>query len=253
MQKSLTTSALFLASITGLAQAQATNGIDSQNIKLSGSTEIPGTNLEPGNYTFSVEDRLTDRAIVRINRNDKDEHYLLLAVPNPEIKSNASNGLVYYTEAGSGSQAIRGWKCASCSSGLEFVYPKLEAVKITGESAQAVLAVDPSSDKLPENLSPDDMKVVTLWLLAPKKISADHHGEGVDAKKYVAAASVSGNPASSDTKAVQTATAELSPAAVPERKTLPHTAGHTSEIGLGGLFALLAAFGLKVTKRRLIA
>jgi len=253
MKNSLTTSALMIASITSLAQARATTGLDSQDIKLSGPAEIPGTDLQPGDYTFSVEDRLPDRAIVRINRSDNKEHYLVLAVPSPAINGKSSNGLVYYSKSDTGSRIIRGWKCGSCSSGLEFVYPKLEAVKITGESAQSVLAVDPSSDKLPENLSQDDMKVVTLWLLAPKRISADHHGEGVDAKKYVASANVKTNTHSSTPKNVETASAEVSPAAVSGIKTLPHTAGHTTEIGLGGLLALLAAFGLQFTKRRSIA
>ncbi len=247
MKNSLTTSALLLASLTGYAQARAINGADAQDVKLSGPTEIPGSDLQAGDYTFSVEDRLPDRAIVRINRSDKDEHYLVLAVPSSTIKSKSSDGVVFYTTSEAGAKAIRGWKCASCSSALEFVYPKLEAVKLTGSSAQPVLAVDPTSDKLPENLSADDMKVVTLWLLAPKTITADHHGEGVDAKKYVAAENVQ------PTATVETASAEVNPTVVPREKSLPHTAGYTSEIGLSGLFAVLAAFGLQFTKSRRIA
>ncbi len=67
---------------------------------------------------------------------------------------------------------------------LEFVYPKLEAAKISRESGESVLAADPESDKLPVNLSADDTKVVTLWLLSPKRVTADHRGEGLTAEKY---------------------------------------------------------------------
>lgn len=49
------------------------------------------------------------------------------------------------------------------------------------------MAVDPESDKLPANLSPDDMKVVTLWLLSPERVEAGHHGVGLKAAKYQAA------------------------------------------------------------------
>ena len=93
------------------------------------------------------------------------------------------------------------------------------------------------------------MKVVTLWLLAPKKILADHHGEGVDAKKYVAAANTPANTS----KNVEMASAGVSSAAVPRERALPHTAGHTSEVGLGGFLALLAAFGLQFKNRRRVA
>jgi hypothetical protein len=72
------------------------------------------------------------------------------------------------------------------------VYPKLEAAKITGDTGEAVLAVDPESDKLPANLPPDDMKVVTLWLLSPERVEAGHHGVGLKAAKSILAG-IAGN------------------------------------------------------------
>ncbi len=128
---------------------------------------------------------MRDRTIVRIESTDKDEHYLVLTVPNAKVSSDgARNGLIMFHSKDEKKHVLKGWTCPGCAGSLEFVYPKLEAVKIMGATGEPVLAVDPESDNLPVKLSGDDMKVVTLWLLAPKRITAEDHTPGVVAQKY---------------------------------------------------------------------
>jgi hypothetical protein len=178
-------SAVLLSSFSaaGLAQAQSAT----QNVNLSEKLKIPGASLKPGEYTFSVEDRLEDRAIVRITSQDQSKHFLVLTVPSAKLPQQGADGLVRFTTANGKDQILRGWACPGCTPTLEFVYPKAEAAQLTDETAEAVLAVDPAYDKLPANLSPDDMKVVTLWLLSPERITANNKGKGVKAEKYASA------------------------------------------------------------------
>ncbi|MGH9583696.1 MAG: LPXTG cell wall anchor domain-containing protein, partial [Bryobacteraceae bacterium] len=122
---------------------------------------------------------------------------------------------------------------------LEFVYPKSEAVKITDASAQPVLAVAPESDHLPATLSADDMKVVTLWLLTPKRIMAGNRGKGVKAVKY--SGSGLGNAGGQ--------TSEMA-SARPPAKRLPKTASDTFSLALWGLLSIMAAGGLYARRRR---
>lgn len=164
----------------------AQNATESQTVSLSEKLQIPGATLKPGEYTFVIEDRLQDRAIVRITAQDQSKHFLVLTVPSSNLGQPGSDGLVRF-RSDSAHQVLRGWACTGCASALEFVYPKLEAVKLTDQSTEPVLAVDPTSDKLPANLSPDDMKVVTLWLLSPERITASNKGKGVKAEKYASA------------------------------------------------------------------
>jgi LPXTG-motif cell wall-anchored protein len=175
---------LVLAALS-VAMVQAQLGNEGQNVTLDKRLQIPGEVLKPGSYTFSLEDRMGNRAIVRIESKEKGKHHLVLAVPSGKLpRAAGQDGLVYFNNSKQDKQVLRGWQCRGCGAGLEIVYPKLEAAKITGESGQSVLAVDPESDKLPKNLSADDMKVVTLWLLSPQRITADNRGEGLNAAKY---------------------------------------------------------------------
>ena len=239
---------------------------DAQTVTLDKTTEIPGTTLQPGSVKLEVEDRLQDRAIVRITEADGTRHDLVLSVPNDKLTSAGAGELVFFPTTDGNKQTVQAWKCQSCSEPLEFVYPKDQAVAVTQNTGKPVMAVDPSYDKLPKNLSQDDMKVVTLWLLAPKKITADGKGSGVEPTKLadlksqttaVAASSAPAAPAAPAVAAYRPAAPEQPAAPVtvaaaepPAEPKMPHTAGNTSEYALAGIL-LLGASGLLTARRRL--
>ncbi len=203
-------------------------GSDSQAIGLERSLQIPGGSLPPGHYTLSVEDRLRGRAIVRIQNTQTREHQLLLAVPNSEMKPTAGNSIVFFDSANGNKLILRAWSCPDCNSPLEMVYPKAEAVQMTAETGQSVMAADPSFDRLPSNLSQDDMKVVTLWLLAPERIS-NHRGEGLKAVKYSAPLT--------------------NTMAAPTRRQLPQTASNNYSLETLGLLFFTAYLALRIQRR----
>ncbi len=200
---------------------------DSQKIVIEHSLRIPGEVLPAGSYSFSLEDRLRDRAIVRIENQATGQHTFLLSVPSMKIAAPAGKSLILFRHDGE-PEILRGWMCPGCAKPVEFVYGKQDAVKITGESGQSVLAADPAYDKLPANLSEDDMKVVTLWLLSPERVSNDK-GVGLKAAKYVAPA---GMPTT------------------PTRDKLPQTASDTFSWMVVGTGLLGAFAALRVSRMR---
>ncbi len=200
---------------------------DSQTITIDRTLQIPGEILQPGSYTISLEDRLRDRAIVRIDSRDKGHHTFLLTVPSLKVGDGSESNLIFFANQGE-QQTLRGWRCPSCTKPLEFVYGKEEAVKITADTGQSVLAADPAYDKLPADLSPDDMKVVTLWLLSPERVSGNR-GVGLKAAKYVPP---QGMPA------------------VPTRNRLPQTATKMYETAAMGCALLFAFAALRIRRLR---
>jgi LPXTG-motif cell wall-anchored protein len=194
-----------------------------QNIVIERAMQIPGAILTPGQYTLSVEDRMKGRAIVRIDSTaaNGEHHFLLLTVPNSKIETNAGGQIILFPSSDGEKQILRAWSCPGCDVALEIVYPKLEAVQIVANTGQSVMAADPVYDKLPVNLSADDMKVVTLWLLSPERIS-NQRGVGLQAVKYTSDATSS----------------------------LPQTASNTGSVGAAGLVFLMTYSILCIQRRR---
>ena len=191
----------------------------SSRIVIEHGLQIPGEILPAGTYLFSLEDRLTDRAIVRIENAADGRHTLLLSVPSSRMGGRAANRLILFGRQGA-QEVLRGWMCPACTKPLEFVYSKEEAVKITANTGQSVLAADAAYDKLPANLSADDMKVVTLWLLSPERV-LNERGVGLTATKYMSAATA------------------MAPALT--RGELPETASNTYSWAAAGVALLLAS------------
>ena len=197
--------------------------------------------LTPGKYAVSVADQLYDRSIVQISRVGRNERYLVLAVPIAVAKSDLPGTLWFFRQHFDSKPALRRW------GGLEFVYPKAEAVKITADSGQTVLASDPAFDKLPGHLSQDDMKIVTLWAVAPLQVTAENRGVGVTATKY---ASVSDSSATVSTPPAASAAPAASGRDHPAIKKLPKTASNNYAYLLCGLILLSVAGGLRGFRMR---
>jgi hypothetical protein len=223
---------MFLSLFVPFATGRAVD--NTQNIAIDSALQIPGYVLNSGAYKLALENRMADRAIVRISSVNTDKHYLLLAVPSRKLGGDSSKGIVLFTPADDRKQILRGWVCPNCSKGLEFVYSKVEAAKITDETAQSVFAVDPAYDKLPCNLSADDMKVATLWSLSPQRITGANQGVGVKEVRYGKA-----------NKSTPPQSKKIVDAPV---KRLPKTATNTWSLALWGAVLLAAALCLRTSR-----
>jgi hypothetical protein len=108
-----------------LASSQIVYAVnETQNILINEELQIPGAVLPAGKYALSVAEHFYDRAIVKISRVGGSERYLVLAAPNAG-KQDSAGGLVFFRQSGDTKGALKAW------GGLEFVYPKAQAVKIT--------------------------------------------------------------------------------------------------------------------------
>ena len=215
-------------------------------------TQVPGKTLKPGAYTIRIVDHLSDRMIVRIDRDGKQET-TFLALPVSGLQKPSEQGPIKLTSV-KGKNALRGFAFPNGTL-AEFVYPKEEAVGIAKANNTKIPAVDPASEGLSadRSLSSEDMKMVTLWMLSPTTVGPDGTGKGIAAERYEAprqAASVSAPrpaasiPAPHQTAAVQaprqvaSVEAPARPRVRPIMAVLPHTAGSLPLVMLTGLFSL---------------
>jgi hypothetical protein len=222
--------------------AASGDGLSSQ-FNVSEPTLIPGTTLQPGNYSIKIVDHLQDRYLVNVNGMDSKSHALFIAVPSKSIRKAGHPGAISWNSAANGKTALRGFDFGKSGTTLEFVYPKDDAVSLATANGTPVLAVDPASEgKAPQlnQLSNDDMQMVTLWTLTPERVGGEAK---ISANKYQAAA-----PAADSTQ--QVAKAESRP---PVAKAMPHTASDLPLILLAGLLSALAAVGLHMRRAARVA
>ncbi len=233
-------------------------------LTISDDTQVPGKTLKPGDYTIRIVDHLSDRMIVRVERNGKMQS-TFLAVPSSGL-TKSGGGPITLGSGANAKSALRGFAFPN-GTVAEFVYPKAEAVGLAKANDTKIPAIDPASQGMKGNpsLSPTDREMVTLWLLSPTPVGPDA-AAGIKAERYqspqVASASVPAAPrkqapVSTVAHASQPAQSEVASAAPaaprtrPAMKALPHTAGIMPLVWLAGLFSLLGA--VLLTGRRLTA
>ena len=208
-------------------------GRDTQNIVITEAMQIPQVTLPPGSYSLSIEDRVRDRAVVRISSLNSTQDFVALAVKSRNLVSDNSKGIILFNAADAKLQILRGWVCPHCTEGLEFVYPKRDAMKITAETGQTVPAIDAVFDRLPDELSAEDMKVATLWMLSPKRTLPDRRGVGLKMARYESSASM--RPS-------------MELVANVRREHLPKTASNTFSLAAWGAGLLLAGCALRLRR-----
>ncbi len=276
--RTLLLSSVLAATLTAVAPmpaatylaAPADSSLLSEKFTVDGSTAVPGTVLKSGSYVIRVVDHMSDRSILRIEKEDGKVVSTFLAVPNRTLAG--SSGPVVWTGGGDKDKALRGYNFPGSFS-VEFVYPKAEAVKIATSHSSAVEAIDPPSDNLAsakqKELSSDDMRIVTLWTLSPTRVNG---ATAIAAAKYkpadnapeppstlvarneppASSATPAPSPAPRTTRTASAPAAAASPAAKPARKpvatALPHTASNLPEVLLAGMGALAGIVTLRTRR-----
>ena len=261
------------ASMLAAAGTDALNGVNDEvsSFTVDNQTQVPGKTLKAGEYTIRIVDHLSDRMIVRIDRNGKQET-TFLALPASGLQKPSQQGPIKLVN-GKGKNALRGFSFPNGTL-AEFVYPKEEAVGIAKANNTKIPAVDPASEGLPADsaLSSDDMKMVTLWMLSPVDVGPEGNGKGIAAERYQASRQAAAVPAPRPAAVVpasrQSATVSQSqqvasarapqqvasaqtpphPRARPIMAVLPHTAGSLPLVMLTGLFSF--GFAAALARRR---
>ena len=235
--------------------APSDSSLLSEKFSVDGSTAVPGAVLKSGSYVIRVVDHMSDRSILRIEKEDGKVLSTFLAVPNRGL--GGSTGPIVWTGGSDKDKALRGYNFPGSFS-VEFVYPKAEAVKIATSHSSAVEAIDPPSDNLAsankKELSNDDMRIVTLWTLSPSRVNGT---TAIAAAKYKPTDNapeppstlVARNepPASPSAPPPPPAPAPRAARPAPDAAALPHTASNLPEVVLAGMASL---FGIVTLRTR---
>ncbi len=206
---------LFLSgAIANHTQAQTFN--KRTKITFSAPVAVPGKVLTAGTYTFTILDSFANRNIVQIWNEDKTELITtVLAIPNYRLEPTDKTVIAFRERPADRPQAVKAWFYPGHAFGIEFVYPKEEAVQLAKAENEPV----PAELELP---TPSTMKTVPLIAVTPQ-------GQ-------------------------EESVAEAFPPAEQKEvaKELPRTASQLPLIGLLGIMFVLFGFGLRrlATKTR---
>jgi hypothetical protein len=218
-----------LGCVLGVCSALGQSANPSADFTVSQLTAIPGKTLPPGHYTIHVVDHLADRYVLRVEGNGGQVDTQFLGIPDPRLPSG-TQGMVRWSDPANGAAYLRGWHFDSLPTGLEFAYPKADAVAVAKANHAQVPAIDPVSQGLPadNNLTKRQMQIITLWLLTPTRVGPNAPA-GISAKHFQDVASLTPPPAI---------------------RRLPHTASDLPWVWLAGGITLLFGFGLRGRRLR---
>ena len=151
---------LLSGAIASQVQAQTFN--KQTKITFSGPVAVPGKVLTAGTYTFTILDSFANRNIVQIFNADKTELITtILAIPNYRLEPTDKTVIEFRERPTDRPQAIKAWFYPGHSHGIEFVYPKEEAVQLAKAENEPV----PATEALPV---PSTMKTVPLVAVTPQ-------------------------------------------------------------------------------------
>jgi hypothetical protein len=118
------------------------------HLTFSAPVQVPGLTLPAGTYTFKLADPESGRRTIQIW--DKEGGNLLatlLTIPD-QLMEPADEPVVLFNEQPAGAPvAVKAWFYPGDRYGMEFVYPKDQAMKIAGANRTSVLAYD-GGDKM---------------------------------------------------------------------------------------------------------
>ena len=196
-------------------------------ITFSGPVEVPGVGaqtLPAGTYVFKIFDSQSDRHIVQIFNQDETHVFTtILAIPNYRLKTTDKTVISFRERPAGQPEALKAWFYPGRQWGEEFVYAKSRAVELAKETNEPVLA------------TPIELAAAPIEALKTAPIEAvDPKGEPIELAQVVEAP-----PAAAE------------PATVAEN-SLPKSASSLPLIGLMGLVALVAGFGLMLISKRVL-
>jgi len=203
--------------------------------------ETPGIHMQgwavlpAGTYVFKVLDSKSDRHIIQILNQDETAVYAtILAIPNYRIRATDKTVLTFNETAPGDPQVLRAWFYPGHNFGDEFVYPKAKALQLAKVAKFPVLytSVEIAPEVASPITSPDE--AVVLQLKQAPVLAVTPAGEDAQIADVVTAP-----PAESLTAGNTVPATEL-----------PGTASPLPLIGLFGLLALGAAFGLQLARPR---
>jgi len=122
-------------------------------LTLGEPTEIPGMVLEPGKYTVKVVNTKETRMVVQfLNADETKVFATVMGIPNYRVESKGHGEFSYFQRAEGLPQALKTWFYPANNFGVEFVYPKAEAVKLAQARHEEVYAAETAKPETKEEV-----------------------------------------------------------------------------------------------------
>jgi LPXTG-motif cell wall-anchored protein len=132
-------------------------------LRLSEPTEIPGAVLQPGEYVIKVVDTQRIRSIVQfLNPDETKVVATVLAIPTRRAPAAEETEFTYFQRYEGAPQAMKSWIYPGENFGVEFVYPKAEAITLaekTHEPVYATPAPEPTIESPVVQVTPEAKEV----------------------------------------------------------------------------------------------
>ena len=227
-------------------------------LTFSGPVQIPGATLPAGSYVFKLADIPGNRHVVQVfDKDEKKIYTTMLAIPNERLEAG-DKPIVLFSERASGSpQAVKVWYYPGERIGNEFVYPKVQAMRIAKETHQSVLAMkDETTIANTPGEIPVEMKTAALgrfdengtWQSDTDKVVVNSNAPAETVQADAAPAPAAPMVAKSNTMA-RTQTAGTS-GSRPERKHLPRTSSSLALFELLSGLSLVGGISLRQIRKR---
>ena len=199
------------------AQAQTFNTGKRTTVTFSEPVQVPGQVLPAGTYTFTIANLYGMRNVVQIWNKDKtDLITTVLAISNYRLEATDNTVIEFKERPADQPQALKAWFYPGHSYGIEFVYPKEEAIQL------AEAANEPVPAEVGE-LTLSTIRTIPLIAMTP----------GQKEEPITEAFQTTPVPAPKTAEPVEVA------------QQLPRTASMTPLFGLLGVVCILIGFGLK--------
>jgi hypothetical protein len=219
MLRSICAAGLALGLLGGVAMAQTHD--KRTTFTFNRPIALPGVTLPAGSYVFRLVDTDTTRKVIQVLSGDGKTPYVMLhSIPDIRVEPGSSPEVRFLETAKGTPSAVKAWWYPGERIGYEFIYPKEQARQLVRGSTEPVLTTRVETTK------PEETKAGDLERLAPS------------GQEAAVVESVPAEP----TGVVQEGT--LAEA----RTELPVTATNLPLVGLIGLLALGAAFGLRFSR-----
>lgn len=122
-------------------------------LTLGEPTEIPGTVLEPGKYMVKVVNTKETRMVVQfLNADETKVFATVMGIPNYRVETKGHGEFTYFQRAEGLPQALKTWFYPANNFGVEFVYPKAEAMKLAQARHEEVYAAETAKPETKEEV-----------------------------------------------------------------------------------------------------
>ena len=156
-----------------MAAAQAVLPERTTYVTFDAPVAIPGAVLPPGEYMFRLVDTQANRTAVHIFDRERSRIFATLIGMNAlRDRMEGDTVITFHEVPADRAPALRHWYFAGERNGVEFAYPRQEAMELARHSRESVLTVDSAS------ADPDEMSRGEISRVDAAMAANDRQAEG---------------------------------------------------------------------------